>query len=328
MVTSVLNVFTVSGVFIFCTIVLAAVGGSFLRILGIRVPREFQLIATLGLGTVIVSLSAAMSYRIGLSVSFSILAVMAGVTCLSLYHITRYLIIIKNTRNQFRVLNRERFFNQIKDLVRPQFSSLIAVGASFVLMLPVTRFGLTSWTMGTSDFPSYVASSVIWLEGEGEFNSQQHGDFEALMQSRASFEKPIATGFLAFLVKVSGLSSHQLLSVYVWIPLLLLLASLFTIHRLVSKVQRPHHLAAIVAVAGSSVPMSRLYDAQPGQVLMVALTSFGILLFLIAHPAGTTFVNMRRLPYVAGVTFATAYSANPTLFFGAIPTTLAFLVWL
>jgi hypothetical protein len=37
---------------------------------------------------------------------------------------------------------------------------------------------------------------------------------------------------------------------------------------------------------------------------------------------------MRRLPYIAGVTFATAHGANPTLFFGTIPTTLAFLVWL
>jgi hypothetical protein len=311
-----------------CTTVLAVIGGSFLQILGIRVPREFQIVAVLGLGTVIVSLSAAMSYRIGLSVSFTILAVMVGVASYSLYHFTRYLIIIKKTRNQLRLLDRERFFDQIQDFARPQFSSLTAVGASFILMLPVTRFGLTSWTMDTRDFPSYVASTVIWLGGAEEFKSQQYGRFEESMQSRAANEKLIATGFLVFLVKASGLSPHQLLSVYVWIPLLLLLASLFAIHRLVSKVQRPHHLAAIVAVAGSSVPMSRLYDAQPGQVLMVGLTSFGILLFLIAQPADTKFVNKRSLPYVAGVTFATALGANPTLFFGAIPTTLAFLAWL
>ena len=328
MVSSVLNVFAVSGVFILCSTGLAAVGGIFLRILGLRVRREFQITTALGLGTVIVSLSAAISYRIGLSVALSIVAVMVGVGSFTLYLFIRYLIKIKNIRDLFRILNRERIVYQIQDFARTQFSFLIAVSASFVLMLPGARFGLTSWTMGTNDFPSYVASAAIWLEGEEAFKSQQHGSFETGMQLRATFEKPIATGFLAFLVKTSGLSSHQLLSVYVWIPLLLLLASLFAIHGLVSKVQRPHHLAAIVAVAGSSVPMSRLYDAQPGQVLMVGLTSFGILLFLSAQPTDNTYESTRRLPYVAGVTLATAQGTNPTLFFGAFPTTLAFLVWL
>jgi hypothetical protein len=327
MVLTVLNVFVVTGVFILCSSILVAVGGSFLRILGIGVPREFQITAALGLGTVIVSLTTAFSYRIGLSVAVSILVVLVGVASYIVFLFIRYLTLIKNRRSQLRVLNRERFWKRIQDFTRSQFSSLIAVGASFVLMLPVTRFGLTSWTMGTNDFPAYVASAVIWLEGEELLESQQNNYFEA-MQSRAKFEKPIATGFLTFLVKTSGLVPHQLLSVYVWIPLLLLLASLFAIHSLVSKVQRPQHLAAIIAVAGSSIPMSRLYDAQPGQVLMVALTSFGILLFLIAYPSGTTLVNMRQLPSIAGVTFATAQGANPTLFLGAIPTTLAFLAWL
>jgi hypothetical protein len=327
MVLTVLNVFAVTGVFILCSTVLVAVGGSFLRILRISVPREFQITAALGLGTVIVSLATAISYRIGLSVAVSILVVLVWVASFILYLFIRYLIIIKNTRSQLRIFDRKLFCNKIQDFARSQLIFLIALGASFVLMLPVTRFGLTSWTAGTTDFRSYVASAVIWLEGAEPFGSQQNGYFEAMQQLRAKFEKPIATGFLTFLVKTSELAPHQLLSVYVWIPLLLLLASLFSIHSLVSKVQRPQHLAAIIAVAGSSIPMSRLYDAQPGQVLMVALTSFGVLLFLIAHPSGTTLVNMRALPFIAGVTFATAQGANSTLFLGAAPTILAFLVW-
>jgi hypothetical protein len=322
-----LNILAVSGVFALCSIILGAVGGSAIQVLGISVPREIQITVALGLGTVIVSLTAAIAYRIGLPVDWSIYVVVVGAAFFNLYQFSSYLIMIRNSSNQFRKLDRERFYH-CQDFVRSRSSSIIAVVASFALMLPVTRFGLTSWTLGTNDFPNYVSSVVVWLDGQEAFKSQQYGGFEEKMLERAGNEKIIATGFLAFLTKSSGLSPHQLLSVYVWIPLLLLLASLFAIHSLVSRAQKPQHLAAIIAVAGSSVPMSRLYDAQPGQVLMVALTSLGILLFLASNSSKTDCSNSQSLPYVAGVTFATALGANPTLFVGVAPTVFAFLAWL
>lgn len=89
---------------------------------------------------------------------------------------------------------------------------LIAAAIVILIMSPVLRFGLASWTMEVNDFPNYAASAEIWTTAPSEFLSQHTDSFGRLQVSRAEFEKPIVVSLQILMGKVANLSPFQLLT--------------------------------------------------------------------------------------------------------------------
>jgi hypothetical protein len=141
---------------------------------------------------------------------------------------------------------------------------------TLLVMLPVLKYGLTYWTTGTNDFPNYAASAQIWADSRQVFSAKHADAFGAMQLSRAEFAKPSVTALLVLASKISGTPPYQLLSPMTFIFLFVLFSSLISaLHRLFGL----GSLMATVSVAipnFSIVPLSRVYDAQIGQVASVA----------------------------------------------------------
>ena len=322
------NVIIVCSVFIFCFSVITVIGGLPLMIFRIQIGREFQILTAFGIGVLTSTLVPTISHRIGISIATSVFTLLLFSVLLYLYLSIRLFNSRLDRKFNFLILDIRKLFHFVQEYARSQLGFCFAIICTTILMLPVTRYGLTSWTATTHDYPTYVSSAAIWLDDDRSFESQQVGDFKNYMLLRSSFEKPMAMGFLTFLNVLTKLSSQQLLSIYVWIPLLLLISSLIGIVIIVIRVPRLRHFAMTVAIAGSTIPMTRLYDAQPGQIMMLALTTFGLLLFIIQIYNSKTFLNNYSGPLLAGVAFAVALGSNSTLFIGSAPTIMALLIFL
>lgn len=184
-----------------------------------------------------------------------------------------------------------------------------------LVMSPLSVHGLGYWTLGTGDYPSYVASSQIWINGENAFREIHSQKFADGMISRASYEKPATTGLLVF---VEFLGINSLTSIF---PIMatLLIGTAYSTMTAISRITRLNTatIAAVLAFTTLGViPISRALDAQPGHIMMVtmAMTSLAFLLVIVRSKSSSHLI-LSSLP------MATAALSNFTLFVGTIPIT-------
>lgn len=202
---------------------------------------------------------------------------------------------------------------------------MVAAAAATLMMVPVLGYGLAYWTTGTHDFPSYAASIQVW-SSPAAFAEAHPDAFGQMQLHRASFEKPMVTALLVAMSSLSGVSSFQLLAPAMLLFLYVFLASALT---LCSRLFRlgPFTTAIAVLPAGLSiVPMSRLYDAQPGQVAAVAFIAC-LLAVLSTTPVPKTAKSAFALAVVAALIWAAAVGSNFTLVIGSGLALAALLVW-
>lgn len=203
----------------------------------------------------------------------------------------------------------------------------VAVLLTLLLMLPVLQFGLTAWTLGTNDFPSYAASAEIWLGSPSAFREQHPDAFGKLQLDRQAYEKPIATAMLALLSQVSGQPPYRLLAPLLAVLMFIAVSSLLLVMVRRFRIGLPAAALALVLPTFSVVPLSRLYDAQPGQVASLALLAC---LLAVLTTADARRDNVARLQFalLAGVVGAAALGTNFTLVVGSSIMLCALVVWL
>ncbi|WP_147794110.1 hypothetical protein [Cellulomonas sp. Y8] len=202
---------------------------------------------------------------------------------------------------------------------------LVAAGVTAVALLPIARHGLTYWTTGANDYPSYAASVEVWASGgdRGVAFLDRHPDgFGEYQLWRAQTAKPMATALLLLGTRVTGLEAAQLLTPVTIVLFFLLASALLSVTATLTPGRRWPVAVATVVPLLSVVPLARVYDAQPGQAAAVALLA--VLLAVAAadrRPAG-------RWPtvVVAAVVGAAALGMNPTLVVGSAPAAAAVLL--
>src|SRR5690606_34779011 len=147
-----------------------------------------------------------------------------------------------------------------------------------------------------------------------------------LQLDRASHEKPMVTAVLVLISKLSFHPPYRLLS-----PLfaVLIFISLSSFHSLVRVIFRIHDLPAALIISlptFSVIPLSRIYDAQPGQVAAIALLA--CLLAILATSAYRNSLGERLvLSSVAAVAGAAALGSNLTLVAGSSVMLGAAFLW-
>lgn len=332
--SSIVNVVDIFGVFAFVIILLFLIGQATLWIANIRVKPDTILPLSIGLGLVLVSFTGAMSNTTKLPIPQSLFG-LGAVLFVCVLARGLFIILVDNDKSKKKgkitTQHADGSTQRLRGLVSSAWlkEALASLLASSIFMYPATQHGLTSWTLETNDYPSYVGSTLIWLNGEEAFRAQHDGAFERGIISRASYEKPMVTAFLSFLVIITRLQPQELLPVLMWVPLFLLLLSLLALNRKIFSRSPNHQILIILAVAGSNVPMARVFDAQPGQVLMVGLLVFTILLFF--ETLETSHSELKK--YLIGVFFvalsiSVTLGANPTVLVGVGPLVAAFILWL
>ncbi len=209
-------------------------------------------------------------------------------------------------------------------LVRPDATDLAALGIGVLALLPMLRFGATSWSIGANDGPNYFASAQIWLSGDGSGSAfvEKHADFFGEFQvARAAFEKPMVTSLYAAADVVSGMPVYRLLTPVLLVALLVLANGELRLLARVFGLAIPWAVICTVPPFMSVVFVSRLHNAQVGQVVTVALLAQFLLL-------ATTLTEQRgRFPFlpvvVTGVAGAAALGASATVALAAAPSVLA-----
>ena len=205
----------------------------------------------------------------------------------------------------------------------------VAAGVALVVLAPLLRLGLTYWTSFINDFPNYAASAQVWLSAAGggpSFADVHQDPFGTWQVHRADTEKPMVTALLVILSRVTGVQPYAALGPVVTVSLVVTVGSLVA---LATACRVPGRLAvpAIVIPTVSIAPMSRLFDAQIGQVVAVALAA--VALAVVASPRREDVRGARWVHAgVAGVVVAACVGANPTLVLGVAPTLVALTVWL
>lgn len=212
----------------------------------------------------------------------------------------------------------------------PDATDLAALVVGLVVLLPVLRFGATSWTIGANDGPNYFASAQIWLSGDGSgaaFLERHPDSFGEFQVARSVFEKPMVTSLYAAADVVSGVPAYRLLTPVLLVALVILAHALLRLLIRSFSLTLPWALACTVPPFMSVVFVSRLYDAQVGQVVAVALLAQVLLLSsMLADEPGP---RPRALPVlVTGLAAAAALGANATVVLAASPSILAVCYWI
>lgn len=202
----------------------------------------------------------------------------------------------------------------------------VAAAAATVLLLPLLHHGLTYWTTGTPDFPNYAASAQIWATSPAAFADIHPDPFGQLQLERASFEKPMVTALLVALSTLSGVPPFQLLAPTMLLFLYVFLACSLTLCASIFRLGPFVTVVAVLPAGVALVPMSRVYDAQPGQVVAVALIAC-LFAIVAAGPVSKTSRSTLALALVAGLVWAATVGANFTLVVGSGLALAALLVW-
>lgn len=201
---------------------------------------------------------------------------------------------------------------------------VVAVGVTAVALAPIARHGLTYWTTGANDYPSYAASVEVWASGgdRGVAFLDRHQDgFGEYQLWRAQTAKPMATALLLLATRVTGLEAAQLLTPVTIVLLFLLASALLSVTATLTPGRRWPVAVATVVPLLSVVPLARVYDAQPGQTAAV-----GLLAVLLAVGAADRGPGGRwATVVVSAVVGAAALGMNPTLVVGSAPAAAAVL---
>ncbi len=287
----------------------------------LALPRSLGI--TLGIGGSVTVVSMALSYRL-------LGDVMLPVAPLAIVAFASVLIQIKRFwRDSFGapIAFSRRIATAALRIISP--SDLIAVAAAGLVILPVAGFGLTSWTLGTNDFPSYASSAQIWtpVSSESLDFSVRHPDAFGAGYSERAGEKPMATPLLVLTSRLSGVAPYRLLTPVMSVLVFILISSLLVLCGRVFKLGLATATAVVLIPTFSVVPMSRVYDAQLGQVAAVALLA--CLLAIVATAAiRRTWLGQASLTVVAALVAAAALGSNFTLVLGSAVTLVGLAIWL
>lgn len=208
----------------------------------------------------------------------------------------------------------------------PTLDDVLALVAALTALAPLFRFGRTFWTLGTNDYPSYVASAQYWI-APAEFVARHQDSFGRAMIGRAGSEKPMTTGLLVLVERVSGVPAYALLSPLMLLGLFLVAGVVMALVR--AAVPRAGIVGRLVALLPffSVVPTSRVLDAQVGQVVAVALAAV-VLALLTTLPRDVGRVGRATAAVVAGLVLAACLGSNVTLLLGSGLTVLGLGIWL
>lgn len=283
--------------------------------LGLTLPRSVALTVGVGAGVGAVGVALAWSLADGATVAVTVLG---GLALLAL---TAILL----PWSPLRPADARERRTMLADLL-PTLDDVLALVASLTALAPLFRFGRTFWTLGTNDYPSYVASAQYWV-APAEFAARHQDAFGAAMIARAEGEKPMTTALLVLVERVSGVPSYALLTPVMLLGLVLVAGVVLALVR--SLVPRAGLVGRLVALLPffSVVPMSRVLDAQVGQVVAVALAATALALLGAASlPTGRA--GRWVAAVVAGVVLAACLGANVTLLLASGLTVLAAGLWM
>ena len=207
-------------------------------------------------------------------------------------------------------------------------SELAIAGVIAISGFAVARFGLTSWTMFVNDFQRYASSASVWISDAGtlpDFAAQHPDSYGEAAIGRAGFEKPLATALLVLGHQLTGLAPFRLLTPFVVVLLWVCASSLAHVVR--TRFGLLGLLPAVVVLPStlSIIPLSRLADAQLGQV-----TAHAMLATALAWRAST--VSRGRIGeigvgVVSGLAFAAALGANATVVLSLVPVLVIVTLW-
>lgn len=195
-------------------------------------------------------------------------------------------------------------------------------------LAPVLAFGRRYWTMGTHDFPNYMASVHVWLglAGEGpDFRARHPDAWGDYMADRAGFEKPVVTGLMVIVRTVGRVQPESQLALFMLLALGILIAALVTAVREQFGLGTWWATACVLAPVLSLGPMARIHHGQVGQALSLALLA--AFLAVVPSVARTrSRGGTLGMTVLLAVLVAAATGANFTLVLGAAPVIVAFAV--
>ena len=296
--------------------------GSALRLLLRRwtvIPRGLGVTAGLGLSMTAVVVCG--GYLLDLPATAPVLPLAAASVATVVVVLVRAATRARRTEDGWRVV--------IAPLL-PVPADAIAVVAAFIALGPVLRLGLTYWTSFVNDFPNYVASTEVWLAADGEgptFAERHPDDFGAHQVWRAGAEKPMMTALLVAVTRITGLPVWSLLTPIMLVALIIGVSALATaVAAAMPRMARAGVLVVLVPTF-SVVPMSRVFDAQLGHVVAVALAAVALVVVGCSTPSDARFARWAHAA-VGGLVVTACVGANPSLVLGTCVTLVAALAWL
>lgn len=203
---------------------------------------------------------------------------------------------------------------------RQPITLLVAILAATVVLAPLAVQGFATWTAFVNDFHRYAASAVAWTaetSSPGSYLERFPGRFGETTFDRATFEKPMTTGFLAWASALTGLAPAQLLTPVVLVLLVTTIGAFAALLRL-ALTASPVSAAAIAVVASvSPSAWSRVMDAQLGHQhsLAMGVTALGV----IAVAARKSTRSYRGGSMLVGITLAAMVGSNATLAIATLP---------
>lgn len=295
----------------------ALVGGAVRALmgrLGVRFPRSLGL--TAGLGMAVAAVTISLAWRLADAATAVVLPL--GVLALAV------LLAVVLPRSPFaHPLAPER--RRVWADLAPHGDDALAAAAAFIAVGPIFRLGLTSWTAGTNDFPSYVASVQYWASKPAFL--ALHGDpWGQGMVERAESEKPMVTALLLAMERVGGTPAFALLTPAMLLGLGVLAAGILALVReRVPAMGMPARAVALVPFF-SILPMSRMFDAQVGQVFAAATAVVAVA--VLARPLPAQAPARWTLRVLGGVVAAACLGSNVTLVLASGLVVVAVALWL
>ncbi|TPN01699.1 hypothetical protein [Mesorhizobium sp. B2-1-3A] len=287
----------------------------------LKLPRSLGIAMAIGAGATVIPM--AFAYRLTGDAMLPVLPLgVAALIIFLIYLINSGRILLRN-----RTAPWQRIAAGFSRLAAP--SDFIAAIAAVLIILPVIGFGLTSWTSGTNDFPSYAGSAQVWMSeaGASDFMTRHTDAFGAGLANRANSEKPMVTALLVLASEISGVPPYQLLTPIMLVLLFMLFSALLILCSKLFMISNFSATLAVIIPTFSIVPISRVYDAQIGQVAAVALLAC----FITVIGTGSsrkTWGGSAAFAVVAGLIGAAALGSNFTLAIGSGLMLSALAIWL
>lgn len=272
---------------------------------------------TVGIGLA----TAALSIQLGYFVVGNVLMPLIPVVLASLGYAIAVVVRASRGRAESRV--------SLLTLV-PTASDGLSGLVTLIVLYPLIRHGLTYFTSFINDFPSYAASSEVWLSESKlvpDFLHKHPDGFGPYHVGRSEFEKPASTATFVFSRIVSGLPGYALLGPIAVVSVFLLIGNL------AAAIQRVFRSRAITATAvalipvTSIIPMSRLHDAQIGHAISVAFLAVFVHASLLLISASGRRQVWSGIALV-GIVLAATVGSGATLILGAGISWGALLLWM
>ena len=225
------------------------------------------------------------------------------------------------------LVGRGALLRRWRRLVCP--SDAVGLGAALAILVPVLGYGQRPWTLGAGDFVRYAGSVRVWASEAGEdgdYLSRYLDDFGELMYARGMHEKPVVTAIMTVLDTVGGVSPERQLTLLTFVFLAVGVAAMTALVRDLFRIRVGLACLAVLPGAFSSVVLFRVYEAQGGQV--VALALLAVLLVLVHALARAARADTAAVGLVLGVVGAAALGSNSSLILGAAPTLAALGLYL